>query len=97
MIGHNAKWAKVIVGNLMAYCKASKQMGIPSFKVEEFRNVAENLGWPMPAPPTLGGSLPYIAIKQGLIEWDGGKIRGQHIMAQCFNAHHRYIKVWQVL
>lgn len=51
VIGHNPKWVSAIVGNLIAYCKARKQMGMPSFKVEDFRKLAEKSGWPMPAHP----------------------------------------------
>lgn len=86
------QWVNTMLSNLQAFCKVRKDMGTPNFKLEDFRNVAEQRDWPMPKHQNSWGALANIAIKRGIIA-----STGRYECAKRVLAHGRVVRVWQAL
>lgn len=85
-------WLEQTIDNLRAFCKVRKQIRRPVFRFEEFREIAEERGWPLPASHKAWGSLPRVAIKHGLIVWTG-----KHVPAESHRTHGHYVKTWRAI
>jgi hypothetical protein len=85
-------WVSYILEKLRAFCKARKELGMPVFRFEEFREVADITGWELPKSHKAWGALPALACRRGLIRWTG-----QHVPAKSRKTHGHYVKTWAAL
>ena len=85
-------WVEDALFNLQAFCKARKELGLQSFRFEEFREVAIASGWALPKSHKAWGCLPRLASERGMIAWTG-----RHAPAESAKTHAHYVKVWEAL
>lgn len=85
-------WVDQTIANLKAFCKVRKEIGQPEFRFEEFRQVAQERGWPLPASYKAWGALPRLAVKRRLI-----RPTGRYERAQSAATHAHPVAVWAVL
>ncbi len=89
---NSGKWAEITIERLKAFCKVRKECGFPLFRFEEFRWVAEQAGWELPASPNAWGALPKIAAKRKIIA-----ATSEYQPAQSARTHHHPVRVWQAI
>lgn len=82
-------WTQETLGNLRAFCKARKAMGVPHFKIEDFVMVIKKRGWRQPPSPNAYGALTLLAYDAGII-----KFTGQYENAESLKTRGHPVKVW---
>jgi hypothetical protein len=83
------KWSDEAIDKLRAFCKARKDLEMPEFRFEEFRQVAESSGWPLPHHSNAWGALPRLAVKHNLI-----RPTGRYEKATSVATHAHPVAVW---
>lgn len=86
------EWVSYILDKFRAFCKARKDMGMPEFRFEEFRYVAETSGWDTPASHKVWGALPRRFVGEKLIA-----PTKKYEPAQSKKTHGHPVKVWVAL
>jgi hypothetical protein len=73
------QWGHDMLDRLRVYCRIRKEEGLPEFVFEEFRAMAEQEGWPLPASSNAWGALGSLARRKGVIENTGAYVPARSV------------------
>lgn len=83
-----AEWSAMILKAMRLWLNVIKAQGRPEFRFEEFRATCTKAM--QPPSHKAWGSVPRLAIKDGLIEWTG-----RYVQAESLKTHAHPVKLWR--